>query len=302
MPSPGDVVPYPPYPAAGAGAQGALQYNLESTQLRIEAQLGAEGTAPPALPTAGAGALARLRQILEVLQASTPLTAGQLTAEGLSKEATQGMIHGLLNAALNVALTTRASEVSLLTAITKLTDIYNRLGDINANGATIAIDTDAINLNTDQVESFLQQIRDRLPVAVGQQLSDASLAVVLSTAQEAILASVVSELMNIKAQLPTALYLERLKVSDRMTGEEMLDDQAGAGGVLEFTFTNAPDIAFVFPDLLTCRAAFTVQPTATKGVRCDAGVPTPVILSGQTGLKVFAPVGTTVSVWGFRYT
>lgn len=39
MPAPGDVVPYPPYPAAGASAQGGLQYSLEATQLLAKAVL-----------------------------------------------------------------------------------------------------------------------------------------------------------------------------------------------------------------------------------------------------------------------
>lgn len=94
-----------------------------------------------------------------------------------------------------------------------------------------------------------------------------------------------------------------LPVKDRLTGEEYLEDQPGAGSVLDFTFAVAPDIVFVYSKTLASRATFnTVAPTATKGVMCDADVATPVILSGQTELKVFAPVGAMVSVWGFRYT
>lgn len=136
---------------------------------------------------------------------SGPLTSAQLAAAGLNEEATQLIVAAALTASLDVALSTRATETSLLAAIAKLNDIKSAVEAIAIDADTIAIDADTINLNTDELESLLQQIRDRLPVAIGQQLSNASLAVALSTQQEAILATIASELASIQAQLPSTL-------------------------------------------------------------------------------------------------
>lgn len=109
-------------------------------------------------------------------------------------------------------------------------------------------------------------------------------------------------LQAVKERLPLAPYLDRLKISDRLTAPEYLDDQPGVGGVLTFDFLlGAPDLTWVTSIGGNCRAAFGGDPSASKGVRCDDGTPTPIALSGFSQLKVFAPIGSVVSVYGTRY-
>jgi hypothetical protein len=181
VPGPGDVIPYPPYPAAGAAAQGALQYALETTQqLLKELYWGAEGANAPALPDGGVGLLARIRQLLEVNQQIASLLPAALADGGRLKVEDQH--------------TGLATQATLLTVASRLLDVFNRLGDINADGATVAINADEINLNTDQVEAFLQAIRDRLPAVLGPQTSAASLAVVLAAEQQALVQAMATAL------------------------------------------------------------------------------------------------------------
>lgn len=105
------------------------------------------------------------------------------------------------------------------------------------------------------------------------------------------------------AKLPNAPHLDRMKVSDRLTGYEGLNDQAGDGTVKTFTFSTAPDLVWVRSVGGVSRAdPAGGTPTATNGIYCADDEPTPITISGQTTLKVFAPIGAVVSVWGFRYT
>lgn len=90
-----------------------------------------------------------------------------------------------------------------------------------------------------------------------------------------------------------------LPVRERLTGLQLLEDQAGSGGVLSFDFAAAVDLAWVRSVGVVSRAGTpTAVPTATKGIYCADDEPTPVTLYG-TQLRVFAPAGATVSVWGF---
>ena len=94
-----------------------------------------------------------------------------------------------------------------------------------------------------------------------------------------------------------------LPVSDRLTGFEGLADQTGDGTVKTFTFANAPDLVWIRSVGGISRADPTGgTPSATTGVYCADDEPTPITISGQTAVKVFAPIGAVVSVWGFRYT
>lgn len=106
---------------------------------------------------------------------------------------------------------------------------------------------------------------------------------------------------TVLARLPLATFLDRLKVADRYSADEYLPDQAGTGGVLLFDFLTAPDLVWVRSNGGNSRAAYGVNPTAALGVPCPDGEPVPITRSGATQLRVFAPVGATVSVYGLRY-
>lgn len=90
-------------------------------------------------------------------------------------------------------------------------------------------------------------------------------------------------------------------VADTFNSGETLADQAGAGAVLTFTFTSPMDLVWVRSVGGISRAdPFGGTPTATQGIYCADGEPQPLTITA-TVVKVFAPIGATVSVWGFTY-
>lgn len=81
---------------------------------------------------------------------------------------------------------------------------------------------------------------------------------------------------------------------------EILEDQTGSGSVLTFTFSSAVELAWIRSVGGISRAGNAANiPTATKGIYCAADEPNPVTLRG-TDLRVFAPIGTVISVWGYK--
>lgn len=128
-----------------------------------------------------------------------PVTATELNAAGLALEATQNTIAGIVQTALDTALSTRSSETTLAQVLVKLGDILASTEAIAIDADNIAIDADSLNLNTDELETVMKAIRDRLPLSLGQKPNAESLAIVLSTAQEAILATQVDKLTTIAA-------------------------------------------------------------------------------------------------------
>jgi hypothetical protein len=89
--------------------------------------------------------------------------------------------------------------------------------------------------------------------------------------------------------------------NDNFTAFEALADQAGSNGVLTFTFSSAVDLIWVQSNGGTSRAVVGSQtPSATLGAYCADGTPLPIPIHA-TVVKVYAPNGATVSVWGERY-
>lgn len=91
-------------------------------------------------------------------------------------------------------------------------------------------------------------------------------------------------------------------VSDDFDDGQALAEQTGAGAVLTFTFASSVNLVVVESagDGFVSRAdPFGGTPTADLGVPCRHEVPTylPVTTSE---VKVYAPAGTSVNVWGFR--
>lgn len=95
-------------------------------------------------------------------------------------------------------------------------------------------------------------------------------------------------------------FPETQRVADDYTGGQTLPDQAGSGAVLTFTFTTPVQMVVVEARGGTVRAdPFGGTPSGSLGVVCFDGTPTYVPVT--TGaVKVFAPGGTTVSVYGLR--
>jgi hypothetical protein len=89
-------------------------------------------------------------------------------------------------------------------------------------------------------------------------------------------------------------------VADVYLAGEVLPDQAGAGGELAFAFAAPTDLIWVRSVGAASRAdPFGGTPTASLGIPCPDDEPVPITVRAST-VKVFAPAGATVSVWGFR--
>lgn len=89
-------------------------------------------------------------------------------------------------------------------------------------------------------------------------------------------------------------------VRESFVGGQALPDQSGAGGVLTFTFSSPVDLFWVRSVGGVSRAdPFGGTPSVSAGVYCGADEPTPLSVTTTT-VRVFAPAGATVSVWGFR--
>lgn len=94
-------------------------------------------------------------------------------------------------------------------------------------------------------------------------------------------------------------------VQDKFSGGEILADQVGAGAVLTFTFTSAVQMVWVRDIGATLTNVsradpFGGTPTATLGIAIPNGEPTPLTIT-TSSVKVYAPVGSTISVYGYRY-
>lgn len=92
------------------------------------------------------------------------------------------------------------------------------------------------------------------------------------------------------------------RTADTFQSGEVLASQAGADGVLTFTFATTMHMVVVEADGLVEAYAdpFGGTPASGTGIPCRDEVPVhlPVVTSS---VKVYAPTGTTVHVWGFRY-
>lgn len=169
-------------------------------------------------------------------------------------------------------------------------DVRDRLP---ASGAAAEGTLQQIKDLVDGVEGLLASIKDNTdPIAtqlVGLLTNTSGLALDLT-------------LQSVRDRLPMGLHFDRLKVSDRMTAPEYLEDQDGTGAAIDFDFSAAPDLTWVTCVGGNARAAFNAVPNATKGVPCDDGIPTPIAISGYAQLKVFAPLGSKVKVYGSRYS
>lgn len=213
---------------------------------------------------------------------------------GLSLEATQEIIAATVNAALNVGLSTRASETKQDAMITKLEEILAAAQAIAIDADSIALDADTINLSTDQLEAVMGQVRDRLPASLGQKVSNDSLAVVLSTAQEAIFATMVDKLTALNEKdfaTETTLAAVKSKTDNLDIALSALRDALRGGNAKTLT-----DLA----SLLTTISSLDFATEATQNKRYGGGT-TPVVVTatniGSTNIHTPAPGKRIVLRW-----
>lgn len=242
MPNPGAPVPYPPLPQVGTfNGQYALETTLqavskETTQALVKATLEALLARFPSAP-----ANDRLKVETQLEQG---LTQSQLAVAALASDAHLLEVLTLLNGQLNASTSSRMSEALGQQLLVKLGDIFGAVDGLEVTAGNIEINSSAISLNVDGVEDFLRQVRDRLPATLGQTTNAASLAVVLSVAQEAIFASMAQKLVDLNgkdfatqatlaavlARLPTVPVGDRLKVTLGNAALEAAVRARGVGG------------------------------------------------------------------------
>jgi hypothetical protein len=90
------------------------------------------------------------------------------------------------------------------------------------------------------------------------------------------------------------------EVRDEFRGGEVLGEQAGPG-VLDFTFVAPVQLVWVRAHGGDARCdPFGGAPGPQAGIPCDDGVPQPITLT-TAQVRVWAPDGVAVAVWGYRY-
>lgn len=99
----------------------------------------------------------------------------------------------------------------------------------------------------------------------------------------------------------TQLRATAVPINDAFAHGQVLADQVGAGAVLDFVFAAAQDLIWIRSDGAVSRCdPFGGVPAANLGIYCEDGVPVPITVL-TAALKVFAPAGATVRVYGYRY-
>lgn len=88
------------------------------------------------------------------------------------------------------------------------------------------------------------------------------------------------------------------KVKDSYLTDESLASQVGAGAVLTFTFSASRELIWVRAQGGNAFAKVTGTPANSDGIYCEDGVPQPITVRA-TVVKVWAPPGVTVYMWGY---
>lgn len=132
-----------------------------------------------------------------------------------------------------------------------------------------------------------------MPLSVGQQARTGSLGVTLST----------EDVAALSALTDTQLRAAAVATKDDYQAGEVLADQTGANNVLTFTFASPVQLVVVDANGSATDIAradpFGGTPSAALGVPCRDEVPT-YMPTTTTVVKVWAPAGMVVSVYGYR--
>lgn len=167
-----------------------------------------------------------------------------------------------------------------------LTEVVDRLGDI----ATPA--DGSVNKRLGQIVFELQQ-----KLEAGQEVAlDAATIASLLPQTDALTDG---ELRA--SDVAVTLDGEVVTNQDRFTDGEVLTDQTGTEGVLTFTFSSPVDLVWVLSSGGDSRSdPFGGDPSATAGIPCVDGNQQPLTVT-TSSVKVYAPQGAVVHVWGYRY-
>ncbi len=91
---------------------------------------------------------------------------------------------------------------------------------------------------------------------------------------------------------------------DDYASSEYLPEQTSSGAVLTFNFTKTVHQLWVEMSAQDSSAVGRIRadgeaPTSTQGIPARDKIPVPITVTAQT-VKVLAPEGAAVNVWGFR--
>lgn len=104
-------------------------------------------------------------------------------------------------------------------------------------------------------------------------------------------------LAAIRTVLESIVGSGRARVSDELTGLEVLDDLAGTGDAQEVSFQQPVELLLLEADGGEARMRISVDPTETNGIRLRDGEKTYIPVQ-TTNCRIWAPVGVTVTVGG----
>jgi len=254
-PSPGTPLPYPLAPAVATASQGALQPALDSTLhemldllLELKQQmpvLTPDGRMPVSggdqYPPAITGfsleltqkdLLQKLTDILNRLASTLQVSTGlqQPTRPSDTQPISAVSLPLPAGAATQVTALDTLGKLGELKAA--LLDIYGAVDGLELTAGNISINASAINLNTDEVESRLAQIRDRLPSVIGQLTRASSLAVTLSAEDASALVALIDAVTALpRAQAATNAQLREtpLPISGGVTTDDSSEREYAPG-------------------------------------------------------------------------
>lgn len=198
----------------------------------------------------------------------------------------------------------------------QIVDVLTVLNKIDQNTDTLEISAESINLNTDTLEAGQASIVSELVLIKGNQLPDNHLVTVSNfPAIQAVDTGLDQPLTDTQLRAAPVEVTGNLtitppdlqQVADDYQAGEILPDQSGNGGVLTFTFAASVQNIWVYavnPLDLTATGEVRVDPfggtpSASTGIPVSygGGFPIPIVTSS---VKVFAPVGSRVTIYGNR--
>lgn len=165
----------------------------------------------------------------------------------------------------------------------------------------------ALDVNSDDVETTLSSIQTLLEgtltvsgtVATTGTQTDGLTDAELRATPVPVSGTVTAAGTQTDALTDTELRAAEVPVSDDYTGGEVLPDQTGSGSALTFTFTDPVKLVVVQPSEDGCRAdPFGGTPSDTTGIPLVTDVPNFIPVT-TSAVKVYAPAGADVTVWGF---
>lgn len=152
------------------------------------------------------------------------------------------------------------------------------------------------------VKTAVQSLDTDIDVALSTRATEATLATRLTNTELRATPVPVSGTVATGGLTDTQLRASAPAVRDDYVGGEVLAQQSGAGAVLTFTFASAVQLVVLESDgdTLVSRAdPYGGTPTASLGIPCRHQVPTYLPVTATT-VRVYAPTGTVVNVWGMR--